>query len=301
MADLGFLFFTLLVPTIGYSVPLILAGTAEVLLERTGVINIGMEGVMLTSAMVAAAVAFHTGSLLEGVAAALGVGLLFAAIYAVLILVVNADQIVAGIGMYLMGTGASVLGLYASFHAAIMPLALPASLPGIEVFTYGKGSYLFFVALAIAVAAYLFLFKTKAGLVVRAVGESPEAADAAGASVFKVRLMIIIIDMLLVSLAGAYFSVDLNRRFVQGMTNGAGFISLALAAFANWNPLLALAGGVIFGLTESLPLWFFASLGISYPYQFTNMIPFVVVILVLAGVIGRVRAPAAIGRLFKRD
>lgn len=298
--DAGLVFFTILVPSLGYSVPLILAGTAEVLLERAGVINIGMEGIMLVSAFAAAAAAFTTGSLLVGILAALGVGLVFALIYSVLILSLSADQIIAGIGLYLLGTGASVLGLYAVFHAALMPFALPQTLPGIQVYAYGKVSYLFFFSIAVSVVAYLFLFKTKAGLVVRSIGENPDAADAAGTSVAKVRFTIIVIDMLLVSLAGAYLSIDLNPRFVQGMTNGTGFIALAMAAFANWNPLLALFGGILFGFTESLPLWLTVVIGVSYPYQFTNMIPFVAVILVLTGVIKRVRAPAAVGRIFKR-
>src|SRR5579883_1922338 len=296
-SDITLIFFTILVPSLGYSVPLILAGTAEVLLERSGVINIGMEGLMLVSAFVAAATAYTSGSLILGLLSALGVGLIFAIIYSFLILSLSADQIIAGIGLYLLGTGASVLGLYAVFHAAIMPLALPQTLPGIQVYTYGKISYLFFVSVAVSIVAYIFLFKTKAGLVVRAIGESP---DAAGTSISRVRFAIIIIDMLLVSLAGAYLSIDLNPRFVQGMTNGTGFIALAMAAFANWNPLLALFGGILFGFTEALPLWLSVVIGVSYPYQFTNMIPFIAVIVVLAGVIRRVRAPAAVGRIFKR-
>jgi len=298
--DITLIFFSILVPSLGYSVPLILAGTAEVILERSGVINIGMEGLMLISAFVAAAIAYTSGSLILGLLSALGIGLIFAIIYSFLILSLSADQIIAGIGLYLLGTGASVLGLYAVFHAAIMPFALPETLPGIQVYTYGKISYLFFVSVAVSIAAYLFLFKTKAGLVVRAIGESPEAADAAGTSISRVRFAIIIIDMLLVSLAGAYLSIDLNPRFVQGMTNGTGFIALAMAAFANWNPLLALFGGILFGFTEALPLWLSVVIGVSYPYQFTNMIPFIAVIVVLAGVIRRVRAPAAVGRIFKR-
>src|SRR5579884_1636742 len=251
-SDITLIFFTILVPSLGYSVPLILAGTAEVLLERSGVINIGMEGLMLVSAFVAAATAYTSGSLILGLLSALGVGLIFAIIYSFLILSLSADQIIAGIGLYLLGTGASVLGLYAVFHAAIMPLALPQTLPGIQVYTYGKISYLFFVSVAVSIVAYIFLFKTKAGLVVRAIGESPEAA-------------------------GAYLSIDLNPRFVQGMTNGTGFIALAMAAFANWNPLLALFGGILFGFTEALPLWLSVVIGVSYPYQFTNMIPFIAV------------------------
>jgi len=298
--DITLIFLSILVPSLGYSVPLILAGTAEVMLERSGVINIGMEGLMLVSAFVAAATAYTTGSLLLGLLSALGIGLIFAIIYSFLILSLSADQIIAGIGLYLLGTGASVLGLYTVFHAAIMPLALPQTLPGIQVYTFGKISYLFFVSIAISIAAYFFLFKTKSGLVVRAIGENPEAADAAGVSISRVRFAVIIIDMLLVSLAGAYLSIDLNPRFVQGMTNGTGFIALAMAAFANWNPLLALLGGVLFGFTEALPLWLSVVMGISYPYQFTNMIPFIAVIVVLAGVIRRVRAPAAVGRIFKR-
>src|SRR5579875_1711511 len=144
-SDITLIFFTILVPSLGYSVPLILAGTAEVLLERSGVINIGMEGLMLVSAFVAAATAYTSGSLILGLL--------------------------------------SALGLYAVFHAAIMPLALPQTLPGIQVYTYGKISYLFFVSVAVSIVAYIFLFKTKAGLVVRAIGESPEAADAAGTSI----------------------------------------------------------------------------------------------------------------------
>lgn len=299
-ADISLLFFSLLVPSLAYSVPLILAGTAEVILERSGVVNIGMEGIMLVSAFVAAAAAYTTGSLVLGIISALGTGLLFALIYSLLILRLSADQIIAGIGLYLLGAGASVLGLYAVFHAALMPFALPHTLPGIQVYSYGKISYLFFISIIISIAAYLFLFKTKAGLVVRSIGESPEAADAAGTSVPRVRFIIIIIDMLLVSLAGAYLSIDLNRSFVQGMTNGTGFIALAMAAFANWNPLLALLGGLLFGVTEALPLWMSVVIGVSYPYQFTNMIPFIAVIVVLAGVIRRVRAPAAIGKIFKR-
>jgi general nucleoside transport system permease protein len=296
-----FLFLELLVPSLGYAVPLIFAGTAEVLLERTGVINIGMEGVMLTAAFVAAAVAYTSGSPVLGMAAAMGMGLVFALIYAILTLVISADQIVAGIGLYLMGTGASVLGLYSVFKSPLMPFPIPSTLPAIQVSTYGKVSYLFFVGIVVAAAAYYFLFRTKAGLAVRSVGENPEAADAAGISVFKVRFIMIVIDMILVSIAGAYFSVDLTPRFQIGMTNGDGFIALAMAAFANWNPLLALGGGIIFGITTAIPAWSSIVIGVQYPVEFTRMIPFIVVILVLAGVIGRVRAPGAIGRLFKRE
>ena len=299
--DLSLAFFTILIPSLDYSVPLILAGVGEVLLERSGLINVGMEGVMLTGAFVAAAMAYTTGSPVLGVAAALGVGLIFAIAYSLLVLFLSADQIIAGIGNFLIGTGASVVGLYAVFHSAIMPFSIPQQLPGIAVYAYGKISYLFFFGVVLALAAYVFLFKTKAGLVVRAIGENPEAADAAGTSVRKVRFVLVVVNMLLVSLAGAYLSIDMNSRFVPGMTNGAGFIALAMAAFSNWNPLLALFGSVLFGFTTSLPLWLTVIVGVSYPYDFTNMIPFVVVIAVLAGVIRKVRAPAALGRLFRRD
>lgn len=309
----------LLVESLRLGTPVALGAMAGLWCERSGVVNIGIEGMMLASAgmgfMTYALVgdAQGTGVLWLSVGVAVLTGGLIALLHALLSVSFRVDQIISGVVINLLALG--VTGFLRS--EVIVPSGISTGVPtgtialpglskipilGPQLFT---NKPIFFAMFVIVAVTAFMLFRTPFGLRVRAVGENPHAAETLGIDVIKIRYTAVIIGGLIAGLGGAWFSLESQAGFEDSMTNGAGFIALAALIFGKWRPGTAFAGAVLFGFTRALGsrLQF---LGVtvgdfSIPSEFWQSLPFVVTIIVVAGVVGRAIAPAADGVPFERS
>jgi len=280
-------------------VPLLLGSVGEIIIEKAGVVNIGIEGVFLLSALTSAMVSFFTGSLplaiFVGVITGLGVG----AIFAVIGVYLRGDQIVAGVGINLLAYGIGVIALFKTWNVfgASPPVA---TIPKWVVAGHGV-SPMAPISVIIAVLAWFFLFRTNTGLKLRACGEEPRAAEAMGVNVMRMRLLATMLGSSLMGLAGAYLSIDWVGQFTRQITAGRGFIALANVAFSGWNPITAIVGAFIFGFFEALAIY----LSISYAqptlgYVFRT-IPYIGTLLVVMIFRSRGRAPAALAKPYIKE
>ncbi len=295
---------TLVVPlvlgTFRASIPLIMCAVAEILNEKAGLVNIGIEGVMLFGAFMAVYGSWLTGDPMVGLALAALVGLAWGVVFALVSIHLRGDQIVAGVGINMFAIGFTemmiplVWGTY-GYSESVRRLPPLYVTPGGE-----RVSWFLPASLALAVLAYLVMYRTRWGLYLRGCGENPIAIDAAGVSVYRVRYAASTVSSLIFALAGAYMGIDWNNAFVKEMTGGRGFISLALVIFSNWNPLMALVGGMIFGFFDILQFRIGGALGVGIPPQVPQMVPYVATVLVLL-LVGRVRPPAAAGKPFVKE
>jgi len=268
--------------------------------ETGGLFNIGLEGILLLSAFTGALGAESAGPTV-GLLVGMGTGALVGLLFSVINTYWKGTQMITGIGINLFAMGFVAFGLIVlgapGFHA------VPAESRLAAIHTpVGTLSPIIFVALVIPFLVHWFLNRTRAGLILKAVGENPEAADVAGINVNLTRLLATTFGGVLAGLAGAYISVSWIGSVTKGISAGRGFIALATVVFSGLNPLLALLGGFIFGFFESLATWIQNLAGSkAIPWQFVAMIPYVVTLLVVAGVIGRVRFPKALGEPYKRE
>jgi simple sugar transport system permease protein len=278
----------LLVAALRLAAPLALAALGELVVERAGVVNIGIEGMMLAGAFCAFAVALATGSPAAGCAAALALGAALGLFFAAFAVLRGADQIVVGLAVNLLALGATGLAARALWQGAV-----PAG---------PRGSETPFVvaALALALALALGLARTRAGLRLRAVGEAARAADAEGVSVAGVRAAALALGGALAGLAGASLSVAQTHTFTEGMTAGRGFLALAIVIFGRWRPTGVMLGALFFGATTALQFRLQAR-GVELPYQAFLMLPYALALGVLAFAAGRARAPADLGRPYQRE
>jgi general nucleoside transport system permease protein len=291
------------------AVPIALAALSGVMCERSGVVNIGIEGMMLMGAFFAALFGSLAGNVWMGLLAAMLGGAIMAALLAVLAIRYKVDQIVAGTAINILATGlTSYLSTrYLQPNPALnrpptfTPFAIPglASLPiiGPVLFTHSFPVYLTLILVA---GISIMLFHTRWGLRSRAVGEHPRAADTLGVNVFLVRYVNVVVGGLVAGLGGAYLVLASVARFDQLMTAGKGFIGLAAMIFGKWNPVGALGASLIFGFADALQTRL-AILAVPIPSQFLLMAPYLVTIVVLAGVVGQSRAPAADGRPYEKE
>jgi general nucleoside transport system permease protein len=285
---------TFLLAVLRITVPYVLAALGGTLSERSGVVNLALEGMLLTGAF-AATVGSDAGGVAVGVLAGVGGGLLVAAIYALAVLRYRADQIVAGVAMNLLALGATRYLLKVVYHSASSSPPVPG-FSGAGVLDWGN---LFLVAAALAaVAAQLFLAYTPSGLRLRAVGEHPLAAESLGVRVIPVRAAAILASGVLAGLGGAWLALD-NHGFVDKMSGGRGYIAIAAMIFGRWRPLGATAACLLFGFADALQVNLQAT-ATSIPREFVQIIPYVLTMVALAGVIGRSPAPAALGQPFER-
>jgi simple sugar transport system permease protein len=291
----------LLFSTIRFATPLLLAALGGMFSERSGVINIALEGLMLGGAFTAAVVTYETSNPFLGMAAGMVAGGLLALVYAVSVIRFEADQVVAGFGINIL-----MLGLPALISSAIYDSA--GSTPQIDkanfLPTYFDINVASIFALALVPICWYVLYRTPFGLRLRAVGENPAAADSAGVSVTKMRYTGVIISGILAAAGGAYLSTGQSSLFTKGMTAGRGFIALAALILAKWKPVPVLLACLFFGFTEALTIpladYKLAS-GENIPVQFIQIIPYVLTIIVLAGFIGLSRAPRALGTPYRKE
>jgi ABC-type uncharacterized transport system permease subunit len=298
---------TLLASTIRNATPLIFAALGGMFSERSGVVNIGLEGLMLISAFAGVVGASLSGSALVGLGFGLGAGLVFALIHALMCITFEADQIISGTAINLLalgGTGYLMVLIFGSggtsprvngFKEVAIPVLSNIPLIGPALFNQSLLVYLMYVLIPIT---YFGVFRTPFGLRLRATGEVPEAVDTAGVSVARMRYYGVALSGLLAACGGVYLSMGILSAFTENMTGGRGFIALAALIFGRWNPIGAAAAALLFGFGLAVT---FQVPQEAIPIEFIQMLPYVLTIVALAGFGGRAIAPAAIGKPYRKE
>lgn len=266
------------------STPLLLAVLGELVVERSGIINLGIEGMILTGAMTAVLVAQLTGSAALGFAGGVAGAAIVGAIFGFFAIVVGADQIVTGTAINLLALGLTGFAWHAAepfFTSAVPRVQHDVVVP------------IAWTALPIVLA--IVLWKTSYGLRLRACGENPEAVRAAGSSVAALRWSAMAIESLLAGVAGAHLALALSGGFAENMSAGRGYIALSIVIFGRWKVRGAIVGTAVFGVAAAMQYALQAS-GRGFPFHLLLAVPYVVTLLILCGIAGRVRAPEALGK-----
>lgn len=293
----------LLFSTIRLATPLIFAALGGLFSERAGVINIALEGLMLAGAFVGAVATYELQNPYIGFLCGLFAGAFVALIYAVAVIKFEADQVVAGfaITMLMIGLPSVISSRLYDSAGSTQQIAKEFLLPDF----YNRISIASILAFVLVPVCWYVLYKTPFGLRLRAVGENPEAADAAGVNVIRLRYIAVILSGVLAAAGGAYLSIGQSSLFTRGMTAGRGYIALAALILAKWKPIPVLFACLFFGLTEALSIQMQGVIkmpsGEDVPVQFIQIIPYVLTIIVLAGFIGLSRAPKALGIPYRKE
>lgn len=292
-----------LAATIRTATPLALAALGEVLVERTGLINIGLEGAILAGAF-GALVGATAGGLGMGYAAAIGAGLIVGAVFALCVVALKADQIITGTALTLLGvgtTGTLYRAMYGSTGAALtLPTSTPLPIPGLAAIPW-VGAALFaqppvtYFVYLLAPALAWWLGHTHGGLALRAIGERPDAAEAAGVRVNRMRVLAVLAGGALGGLAGGTLVLAQAGTFAENMSAGRGFIAIAIVVLGRWRPIGVALGALLFGAASALQ-FAFQAMGWDAPYQLFLVVPYLLTLAALAGAMGRARAPDALGR-----
>lgn len=298
----------LLKATLQRAVPIALGALSGILCERAGVVNIAIEGMMLTGAMVASLVG-SVSNLWLGMFAGIMAGAVLALVHGVLSIKYKADQIVSGTVINIFATGITSF-LSAKFLQRYQELNNPGLFPNWEIPVLSKipfiGPILFdnnifmYGLFIFLILLHVGLFHTRWGLRMRAVGEHPKAADTLGINVFRTRYMAVILGGMMAGFAGAYFTLGSVGRFDEVMTAGRGFIGLAAMIFGNWRPFGAFGAALLFGFAEAFRT-IASILGVQIPSEFLLMAPYIATMVVLAGVVGRSQPPAADGQPYEKE
>lgn len=289
--------------------PITLAALSGVWCERSGVINIGIEGMMLTSAFTGVVAASATNNLYFGLVVAGMTGAMLGGVLAVLAVRFQVDQIIAGTAINIFATGltsflsASLLAVNQNLNAAgnFRPIILPviSRIPVLAPILFNV-NFVIYLMMFIVIATHVLLFFTRWGLRSRAVGEHPRAADTLGINVYKMRYINVMVGGLIAGLGGAYFTLGSVGRFDEGLTAGKGFIGLAAMIFGKWTPIGAFGASLVFGFADSLQIKL-AILQTPIPSQFLLMAPYLLTIIAIAGVVGRASPPAADGQPYVKQ
>ncbi len=300
---------TLFVLTLAAGTPLVFAALGELVVEKSGVLNLGVEGMMLAGAVVAFMVAATTKQPWLGVVAGMAAGAALSIIFGVLTLSLMANQVATGLALSLFGVGLSAfIGLpYISVVIdGIKPLAIPgvSDLPLIGKLLFSHSPFVYLSLVLYGLIQYV-LFHTRVGLIVRAVGESPDSAHAIGYPVVAIRYLAVLFGGACAGLGGAYMAVAYTPLWTEGMTAGRGWIALALVVFATWKPWRVVAGAYLFG-GVTLAQFQAQAMGATIPSQFLSMLPYVATIIVLAIISRdaaaiRMNAPASLGKPYHPD
>lgn len=302
--DLGFLIGV----TLLYSSPLIFAALGGVISENAGVVNIGLEGIMVLGAFTAAAVAYFTADPWLGFLAAGVAGAALASLHALATVRFAADHVISGLAINFLGPGVALYTSRLLFQGATQTLTVPNKIPKVfeGVFPLKSFSDLVlrqdatvYLALILAVVLWFVLYHTPLGLRLRAVGEHPHAADALGLSVVGLKTAAVIASGVLAGWGGAAMSIAVVARFSPGLISGHGFIALAAMIFGKWTPHGAVLACLFFGFAKGLEVY----LGTRFPVPSTllALLPYVLTLLTLVGFVGRARPPAAVGRPFVKE
>ncbi|WP_207457927.1 ABC transporter permease [Azospirillum sp. SYSU D00513] len=289
--------------------PLLFAALGELVVEKSGVLNLGVEGMMLVGAVCGFAAAVTTGSSTVGFIGGAAAGAAVSAVFGVLVLFLLANQVATGLALTLFGIGLSALigqGFVGIPLADLPELNVPGltDLPVIGKALFGQDA-LVYLALFMVPAVHWFLFHTRAGLKLRAVGENQSAAHALGYKVIGIRFLAVLFGGAMSGMAGAYLSLSYTPMWAEGLTGGRGWIAVALVVFATWKPARVLVGAWLFGGVTIAQLHI-QGLGIEVPSQLLSMLPYiatVVVLVVISRDVARIRlnAPASLGKVFHPD
>ncbi len=289
--------------------PLLIAGIGELVVERSGVLNLGVEGMMVMGAVTGFGVALMTGSPWLGFLAAIAVGALFSLLFAFLTLTLVTNQVATGLALTLLGLGLS--GMIGESFVGIpgvklgsIHIPLLTDLPLVGKFLFGQDP-IFYISLLLTGGVAYFLFRTRAGLTLRSVGDNHASAHALGINVILIRYLAVMFGGACAGLAGGYLSIVYTPQWVENMTAGRGWIALALVVFASWRPWRVLAGAYLFGAVTIGQLHAQA-LGIGVPSQLLSSLPYLATIVVLVLISGNrrltmVNTPASLGRPFVPD
>jgi len=291
-----------LASSLRFAVPLAFAALGGLYSERSGVLNIALEGMLLTGAFASSAATFYTENFWFGVFAALIAGGLVGLLHAFLSVTLRVDQLVSGLAINLVAAGLTSFLARLVFHGSstqrmvgIEPIMIPglADIPLIGSLLFHQDILVYLLLTLVFLSTYI-LFHTSPGLTLRSVGEYPQAAETAGVSVQRVRYIAVVIGGCLAGCGGADLSLVQVKYFAEGMSAGKGFIAIAAIIFGRWHPLGSALACLLFGATEALQLRIQA-LGVNIPYQFLMMLPYAIAILALIGLAGKCTPPAALG------
>jgi simple sugar transport system permease protein len=302
-------FESILITIITASTPLLLASIGELVTERAGVLNLGVEGMMVMGAVVAFAVSMMSGSPLLGALAGVVAGVLTSLLFGFLTLTLVANQVATGLALTILGLGLSGLigepfvGQQGTKLGAFLPDFLK-SIPFVGPVVLGQ-DLIFFVSIGLVIAVHYVLFRTRAGLVLRSVGDNHASAHALGTNVIGIRYLAVMFGGACSGLAGAYLSLVYTPQWVENMTAGRGWIALALVVFASWRPWRLLIGGYLFGAV-SIGQLHAQAFGIAIPAQFLSALPYVATVLVLIVIsqnrrLTLINTPASLGKSFVPD
>lgn len=293
-----------LASTLRQSTPILLGAMCGILCEKSGIINIGIEGQMLLSAFMGFMVNVWTGNLLVAVLAGMATGALLGLLHAFMSVTLKLDQIIGGTVINILA-----LGLTGFFYTAglttkgkLQPFSLGflADIPLIGPVLF-RNPPITFAAIVLVFILQFVLFKTTWGLRTRAVGEHPRAADTLGVNVFTTRYINVIMGGAIAGLAGAFLTLEAVGSFERVMTNGRGFVALAVMIFGKWSPLGAWGASLLFGFANAMQTQIQFAGVLQIPHQFIGMLPYVLTIVVLAGFVGRARPPAAGGVPYEKE
>lgn len=308
------LWLILIFSTVRLATPLIFAALGGMFSERAGVINIALEGLMLAGAFTAAVVTYELSNPYLGFLSGMAVGAIVAFVFAIAVIKFEADQVVTGfaISLLMLGLPAVISSRIYDSAGSTQQIDIGYLFPPLSsVFSFLPWGFLKDINLASVLAVlcvpicWYILYKTPFGLRIRAAGENPEAADAAGVNVIRLRYTAVVISGVLAAAGGAYLSIGQSSLFTRGMTAGRGYIALAALILAKWKPIPVLVACLFFGFTEALAIQMQGVIkmpsGEDVPVQFIQMIPYVLTIIVLAGFIGLSRAPKALGIPYRKE
>ncbi len=302
--------------TIRAATPLILAALGGIFSERSGVVNIALEGIMLIGAFFAMLISYLGAqfglpplvSAISGMIGAIIFGFLVSMIHAVVSIRFQANQVVSGVAINILALGLTGFLLQLIFNTSgnspsvpnlpAAPIPVLANIPVLGDIFFNQSPIIYIALLAVPISSFI-LFRTPLGLRLRAVGEHPKAADTVGVNVFSLRYLGVGLSGVLAGLGGAYLSIGQLNIFSEGMVNGRGFIALAAVIFGKWNPWGALGACLLFGFADAVQISL-QNAGVNIPSEFLLMLPYVLTLVALAGFIGRSTPPAAAGEPYSK-
>ncbi|WP_312667636.1 ABC transporter permease [Tissierella praeacuta] len=298
----------LLSASIRLSVPILFAALGGMYSERSGVVNIGLEGIMLVGAFAGVVGSYFTGSYWIGALVAIVSGIFISAIFALITVKIKINQIVSGVAINLLAVGLTSFFYRALFGITTVPITVKAFEPiNIPILSnipiigeiFFKQTVLVYIAFLLVPISYYVFYKTSVGLSIRTVGEHPMAADTVGIAVNKVRTICVLVSGALAGLGGCFLSLGQFNMFVDNMVSGRGFIAVAAVIFGKWNPKGVLMASLIFGIADALQIRIQMS-GLNIPYQFLLMFPYLLTVVAVTGIVGRTTSPNALGRPYEK-
>lgn len=294
---------------IRFASPILFASLGELVTERAGIINLGLEGIMLSSAFTSFAVTYFTGSLLFGLVTGIVTGMIFGFFMGTMSISLGANQVIAGIAIWILGTGISSFAYrflwgkqttapqIQGFAALNIPVLSSIPILGQPFFTY---NLLVYVALLLVPVVNFILQRTNLGLNIRSVGENPKAADSLGVNVILYRYIAIVLGGALVGLGGAYIPLAYVKLFAEDIVNGRGWIAWSIVVFANWKAYRIALGAMLFGTIDAIQLYLQATSS-AIPYEFLLMLPYLLTIVALVATVRKGMMPLSLGKPYRRE